>query len=131
MTSRAIGGVFNRIPQVASYTLPATLIQNITSVSESVPPPSPAPTPPVYITVGNISSVPDNSGMVSFKNKILFSQSQNEAIRSAAQNTAVAFGLDVVLSGDKAVLKNNQSYLEDLNAIQIPNRSIDEILIPS
>lgn len=132
MTTSAIGAVTNRQQQISTYTLPAKIIQSAaTTVTEAVTPPSPAPIPPVYVTVGNISSVPDNPGMISYGDKEFFVSSQNDAIRSAAQNTALAFGLNITISGDQAVLKNNTYLLQRLNNIPIPNTSTDQTLIPA
>jgi hypothetical protein len=127
-----IGAVTNRPQQISSYTLPAKAVQTTSpTVTEAVTPPSPAPTPPVYVTVGNVTSVPDNPGMISYPVKEFFLQVQNDTIRSAAQNTAAAFGLNIVISGDQAVLKNNTYLLQRVNAIPIPTIETDQTLIPA
>ncbi len=130
MTTPAIGTVSNRIPQFQTYKLPATISATI------IPTPVAAVTPlnpiasPVYITEGNISSSPDNPGMVAYTRTAFFTQFQNDALKSATQNTAAAFGLNVTYSGDKAVLFNNLMFLQLLNNIPATNTVVTQVLIP-
>lgn len=117
MTNLVLGAVTKRTAQVASYTLNANAVRPTLTVTEALPTPSPAPTPPVFVTVDGIASSPDNPGMPPYPVRVHFAQSQNESIKSAAQNTALAFGLNVATAGDQAVKKSNDTFQQTLTAI--------------
>jgi hypothetical protein len=130
MTTLAIGVATNRQAQMATYSLPATITTSTIPVNVAIPVSTPQVTPPVYVTIGNISSSPDNPGMVSYNVRDFFEQSQNDALRSATQNTATAFGLNVTYSGDKAVLFNNLLFLQLINNIPPIDTDVTQVLIP-
>ncbi len=129
MTTPAIGAVTQKSSQVSTFTLPATIAATSIPVQQAVTPPNPV-APPVYITTGNISSSPDNPGMVAYKQTAFFTQVQNDALKSATQNTAAAFNLSVTYSGDQAVLFNNILFLKLLNNIPPINTVVTQVLIP-
>lgn len=129
MTTTALGTVTQRTPQVASYTLNASAIRPTLTVVEALPIPSPAPTPPVFVTVDGVASSPDNPAMPPYRTRLLFSQSQNAAIKSAAQNTALAYGLNVTMSGDQAVKISNDTFQKALAAIPPVNQFTTTVVI--
>jgi hypothetical protein len=130
MTTLAIGNATSRQAQVATYSLPASIVASVVPVNVAVPVSTPQVTPPVYVTTGNVSISPDNPGMISFLVRRQFEQSQDDALRSATQNTAAAFGLNVTYSGDKAVLFNNLLFLQLINNIPPIDTDITQVLIP-
>ena len=130
MTTLAVGAVTQRRPQVASYSLSATIVQPVVTVQEAVPTPSPAPTPPVYVTVNGVATSLDNPGMLPYPARALFIQNQSEAIKSAAKNTAIAYGLDPISSGDQAVRVCNQTFQIDLNNLPSRESTITQVILP-
>ncbi len=131
MTTPASGTVGPNTVQITSYKLTSriTSIQNNNNISvNSRIIPIPPPTTPSVIVEGLVTSIPDSPGFVKLKTPAFFSPAQNVAIRSAAQNTATAFGLNVKIAADRATLQNRT--VADLTIIPGIPATIDEIIIP-
>lgn len=124
------GVVTERPPQVNSFIVSASAISPTVTVIDAVQPPSPAPTPPIFVTVDGVASSPDNPGMKPYPVKAFFVQGQTEAVKSAAQNTAVEFGLNATLSADTASKFARQAFDQDVAALPDLNNTTVVIIPP-
>lgn len=132
MTTKAIGAVSQRTPQVPSYTVSTSVVNPTVTVNVAVTPPSPAPTPPVYVAVDGVATSLDDPGMSSFPVKINFIQAEGQAVQSAAQNTALAFGLNTTTAADNAIRYANATFQASLNNLPTdPTTTTTNIVIPS
>lgn len=130
MTTNAIGGVSQNPVQVSSYTRnsSATSIQNNNNIADSAYFTTPAQEPtPSEIVVENVTSIPDAPGFTKIAAAMYFTAAQSTAIRSAAANTAAAFGLNQTIEADRAV--KHQLSLSSLTKPRT-TRTINEIIIP-
>jgi hypothetical protein len=132
MTTSSIGTVSHRIPQVHGYTISTSVVNPSVTIIEVVTPPSPAPTPPVYVIVDGVATSLDNPGMARFPVRANLIPLQTDAVRSAAQNTALAFGLNTVTAGDNAVRFSNKSFQNTINDLQIISQTTTtSVVIPA
>lgn len=130
MTTAAIGAVSKRNPQVQGYSVSASVVNPTVTITEAVPPPSPAPTPPVYVTVNGVSTSLDNAGMTAYPLRAQFIQSQGEAVKSAAQNTALAFGLNTTTAADNAIRFANAAFRSTIRGFPDPTINTTVVIIP-
>jgi hypothetical protein len=131
MTTKASGTVAMNVPQNTSYTLSSktTSIQNNNNFSSTARFASAVPViPPVQVTNGAVTSHPDVAGFIKLPTPQFFTPAQTVAIRSAAINTALAFGLDTALQSDRAALK--QRSIADIYKAEQPPVLDDEVIIP-
>jgi hypothetical protein len=82
------------------------------------------------VTVDGVSSSQDNPGMIPYPVKALFIQSQSDAVKSAAQNTATAYGLDPINAGDQAVNVCNSTFQTDLNNLPPRENTVLQVILP-
>ncbi|SRR5258708_1082062 len=131
MTIAAIGSVSQRTPQVQSYSVSASVVNPTVTINEAIPPPSPAPTPPRYIAVDGVATSVDSPGMTAYPVKVNFIQAQGDAVRSAARNTALAFGLNTTTASDNAIKYANKTFQNTLNNLPDPTTVTTVVIIPS
>jgi hypothetical protein len=89
------------------------------------PPPPPNPT---QIVIGSTTMIPDAPGFTVYPPRLQSIASQNDAIRSAAANTAAAFGLNKTLAADTATIKQSALIQETIRAQ--PTMTITQVIIP-
>ena len=131
MTTAAIGAVTQRTPQVQSYSVSTSVTNPTVSINVAVPPPSPAPTPPVYVTVDGVATSLDDPGMTAFPVRANFIQAQGEAVKSAAVNTALAFGLNTTSASDNAIKRATQTFQNTITNFPDPTTVTTTVVIPS
>ncbi len=122
-----LGGATNNVPPNNTYTLPGTYTATATTITSNAPMPPPTLPAPLLVTNGVTTSAPDNPGMTVISVKTLTSQEQTAALRSAASNTALAFGLPVTISADRATQLQNAIFQQDLIR---PATVIDNVVVP-
>jgi hypothetical protein len=131
MTTPAVGTASIRPTTPINISIPSSLttsIQNLNSLSAAqLVAPAPPETPSVVI-IGDTTSIPDSPGFPIIPPKHLESQAQMDAIRSAARNTAAAYGLSETLSADTASIEQLTIQQQIIRAQ--PFATITQVIIP-
>lgn len=131
MTTPAIGAAGMTPVLVASVTIPSRITTSVQSLESlqaaqflpAIPPPQRA-----IIVDGNVTTVPDYPGFAVIPPKRPGSSRSMDAIRSAAKNTAAAYGLNETLSADRASIE--QYTVQQQLARQQATIVVTQVIVP-
>jgi hypothetical protein len=131
MTTRALGSASQRTVTARTVSVPSSLTTSVFSLTalqaaQIVPPPEPKT--PAQIVKGNVTMIPDSPGFTNIPTPVLSSAVQFDAVRSAANNTAVAYGLDPIYSADAATIE--QLTIQQKAIKILPRVTTLQVIIP-
>jgi hypothetical protein len=131
MTTPAVGSASQKVIQIGTsvHAQITTSIQSLSGLQAAQLVTPAAPATPAQIVTGNITMIPDSPGFTVIPQRLLSSAVQFDAVRSAANNTAVAYGLNPIYSADAATI---QQLTVQLQTIKVqPPLTVESIIIPS
>ena len=131
MTTAATGSAGLRRIKMTNITIPSritTSVQDLGALQAAQLLPDPAAPTPSVIIVGDVTSVPDIPGFTAIPPRVYSSAAQINAIRSAATNTAKAFGLNETFVADTASIEQMTMVQQAIRVL--PTVTVTQVIIP-